>query len=244
MLLTLSGIHASDLASNLDLPMRAEVLFPQEVGLSNHDSLPTRSTLLERLRNLDDQASWRVFFETYWKLIYNVARKAGLSDQEAEDVVQETVISVVKKIAGFRYDPAKGSFKNWLLLITRRRINDQFRRVYRGLRAAQAGETPLAIESVADPSLAPDEVSEVLWEQEWRKHLLETALVRARQQTNPKHYQAFDYCVFQNIPPAEVGRMLGLNIAQVYLAKHRIGVTLRRIMATVEAEAARTSDVH
>jgi RNA polymerase sigma factor (sigma-70 family) len=225
--------------------MRAEVLFPQEVGWSTHDSLSTRSTLLERLRNLDDQASWRVFFETYWKLIYNVARKAGLSDPEAEDVVQETVISVAKKIPGFRYDPAKGSFKSWLLLITRRRINDQLRRVYRsGLRAAQGEETSLAIESVADPSLGPDEVIEVLWEQEWRKHLLEIALVRARQQTNPKHYQAFDYCVFQNIHPAEVGRMLGLNIAQVYLAKHRIGVTLRRIIAGLEAEAARNSNAH
>ena len=31
--------------------------------------LPTRWTLIERLKNWDDQESWRQFFDTYWKLI-------------------------------------------------------------------------------------------------------------------------------------------------------------------------------
>src|SRR5678816_1887940 len=90
----------------------------------DYDSLPTRSSLLSRLRNLDDNRSWRTFFDTYWRLIYNVARKSGLSDEDAQDVVQETVIAVARKMPAFRYDASKGSFKQWLLLITRRRICD------------------------------------------------------------------------------------------------------------------------
>ena len=50
------------------------------------------STLLSRLKNADDHAGWQEFFDTYWKLIYGVARKAGLNDAEAQDAVQETVI--------------------------------------------------------------------------------------------------------------------------------------------------------
>ena len=88
--------------------------------------LPTRQSLLSRLRDWDDQESWREFFETYWRLIYSVARKSGLTDDEAQDVVQETVITVAKNIG--KYDPREGSFKSWLLHTTRWRIADQFRR--------------------------------------------------------------------------------------------------------------------
>src|SRR6266513_1607317 len=90
--------------------------------------LATRRSQVERLRHWEDQARWQEFFETYWKLIYSVARKSGLNDAEAQDVVQETVITVAKKIGKLRYDPAIGSFKGWLLNITRWRIADQFRK--------------------------------------------------------------------------------------------------------------------
>ena len=90
------------------------------------DFLPTRRSLLSRLKNYDDQASWQEFFDTYWKLIYGVARKAGLTDAEAQDAVQETVIAVSKHIGDFNYDPAKCTFKTWLLLLTRQRIERQF----------------------------------------------------------------------------------------------------------------------
>ena len=88
----------------------------------DYDPVATRTSLLSRLRNVGDDASWRTFFDTYWRLLYNVSRKSGLSDDDAQDVVQETLIAVARKIPDFRYDPAKGSFKQWLLLITRRRI--------------------------------------------------------------------------------------------------------------------------
>ena len=88
--------------------------------------LPTRRSLLSRLKDWDDQRSWKDFFDTYWKLIYNAALKAGLSHDEAEEVVQETVLTVTRKIKDLKYDPALGSFKGWLLNTTRWRIADQF----------------------------------------------------------------------------------------------------------------------
>src|SRR5213592_3931757 len=88
----------------------------------------TRRSLVDRLANWDDQKRWQEFFDTYWKLIYSTARKSGLTDAEAQEVVQETVITVAKKIDKLKYDPAIGSFKGWLLQITRWRIVDQFRK--------------------------------------------------------------------------------------------------------------------
>src|ERR1700682_6240928 len=81
------------------------------------DLIPTRRSLLSRLRDLGDQESWSDFFRSYWRLIYEVALKAGLTDAEAQEVVQETVISVAKQMPGFRYDAARGKFKGWLLQI-------------------------------------------------------------------------------------------------------------------------------
>jgi RNA polymerase sigma factor (sigma-70 family) len=202
------------------------------------DSLPTRASLLCRLRDLGDSDSWRVFFETYWRLLYNVARKAGLDDSEAQDVVQETVIAVARKMPEFRYDPARGSFKQWLLLITRRRIHDHLRRLYRSLPAAGGSTEELACiaADVPAPVPSPDAQIDAAWEQEWQANLFHAALARVRQRANPKHYQVFDYCVLQELPAPEVARMLGLNAAQVYLARHRMSSTVKRAVKELEAE--------
>ena len=90
--------------------------------------IPTRESLLSRIKRWDDQESWRDFFNTYWKLIYRAAIKAGLSDAEAQEVVQETVMVVAKKMEHFKYDPAKDSFKGWLLYLTRKQIAMQYRK--------------------------------------------------------------------------------------------------------------------
>lgn len=201
------------------------------------DSLPTRASLLNRLRDVGDSDSWRTFFEMYWRLLYNVARKSGLSDGDAQDVVQETVIAVARKMPEFRYDPAKGSFKQWLLLITRRRIQDHLRRHYRLLPRDQ---TPLATSTpagnVVDPEPAPDALIEAAWETEWRENIYQAALTQVRQQANPKHFQVFDYCVTQGLSAPEVARMLGMNVAQVYLAKHRLSGALKRAVKLLKAE--------
>ena len=96
--------------------------------MENEDLIPTRASLLSRLKHSDDSESWRVCFETYWKLIFNAARRAGLTETEAEDVVQETLLTVARSIQTFQYDKNRGSFKGWLLKTTAWRVQDQFRK--------------------------------------------------------------------------------------------------------------------
>src|SRR5437867_8687693 len=90
--------------------------------------LATRRSLLARLKDADDHAGWQQFFDGYGKLIYGVALKSGLTEAEAQDALQETAIAVARHIPEFRYDPAKCSFKTWLLLLMRQRIVHQFRK--------------------------------------------------------------------------------------------------------------------
>src|SRR5437867_1127768 len=159
--------------------------------------IPTRGSLLSRLKDQRDDESWRDFFNTYWKLVYGVALKAGLTEQEAQDVVQETVITVARRIPEFKYDPAVCSFKTWLLNLTRWRIVDQLRKRppdggphrFRPDRTVRTS----TIEQVADPAGLS---LEAMWDEEWQQHLLKAAIKRVKRQVNPEHYQIFHLCVF------------------------------------------------
>ena len=216
------------------------------LALATNDDLPTRRSLLIRLRNVGDSESWRTFFETYWRLIYNVARKSGLSDDQAQDVVQDTIIAVARRMPDFRYDRSKGSFKQWLLLICRRRIQDQLRRMYSSRQFVQQNgeEASAAVENMPDTTPSPDAQIDSDWEQHWRDNVFQMALTRGRQRANPKHYQVFDCCVVRGMRASEAAAMLNLSAAQIYLAKHRISTAVKRAAQEVEAELmrARRSD--
>lgn len=191
---------------------------------------------MERLANHDDQENWRVFFETYWKLIYGIALKAGLSDAEAQDVVQETVITVSRNVGGLKYDRSIGSFKGWLLQITRWRIADQFRKRH----PAEAGRVEddsrrtAVIERLADPEGFD---LEAVWDAEWKQHLLTAAMDRVKKKVDAKHYQIFDCYVVKGWPPQKVATQLRVNIAQVYLARHRVGAMVRKEVELLERSA-------
>src|SRR6266550_6910182 len=122
----------------------------------SEELIPTRATLIQRLKNWQDESSWQEFFDTYWKLIYGVARKAGLNEAEAQDVVQETMFSVAKHMPTFKYDPAIGSFKAWLLNMTRWRITDQLRKrgpaVQWSTFSSDTATGTRTVDKVADPA--------------------------------------------------------------------------------------------
>jgi RNA polymerase sigma factor (sigma-70 family) len=197
----------------------------------------TRRTLLERLKNWEDQASWEDFFHSYGKLLYAVARQAGLTNEEAEDVVQETVLTVSKNIKEFQYDPRRGSFKAWLLHTTRWRIADQFRKrpAAGGHRIPSSGDTrrTRTTDRIADP--AGSEL-ERLWDAEWVENLRHAALDRVKRKVKAKHYQIFDLSVLKNWPVERITRTLGVSSTQVYLARHRIGLLLRQEIKRLEAK--------
>ena len=140
----------------------------------------TRRSLVDRLANWEDRKHWQEFFDTYWKLIYSAARKSGLTDAEAQEVVQETVITVAKKVGKLQYDPALGSFKGWLLHITRWRIADQFRKRQPGERRQRfADDTRMTATIERIPDGAGDDL-DALWEKEWQENLLAAAMQRAK----------------------------------------------------------------
>ena len=199
----------------------------------DNEFIPTRQTLLERLKRWDDQESWRDFFNTYWELLYATAIKAGLKDSEAQDVVQDTVILVARKMEGFKYDPAVDSFKGWLLYLTRKRIALEYRRRarHRGAPAAGAGADHVELEEIQDPAGMD---LEAIWDEEWKRAMWESAVARVKGAVALKQFQMFDLYVLKERPAPEVARALGATVAQVYLAKHRVSALVKKELSQLQ----------
>lgn len=198
----------------------------------------TRKSLIARLDNWEDQKTWDEFYQTYWRLIYSVAIRAGLRSEEAFDCVQETILSIAKQSKKKLYDPEQGSFKTWLMNMTRWRINDQFRK--RKKDTAMTGgdwdddRKTAMIDRVEDPN---GDVLSRLWDVEWKKNVAGAALARVKAQVSPKQYQIFDFYVIRQWDAQKVQEKLNVSMAQVYLAKHRVGAVLKKELAKLEDDA-------
>lgn len=212
--------------------------YPTTTIMPTHteDLIPTRATLLGRLRILDDQTSWREFFETYWKLLYNVARKSGFTDAAAQDIVQETLVTVSRHMPEFRYNPAIGSFKGWLLQITRSRIIDALRKTH-----AKQGDEYVRREERVSTSLLESHPAEAgvtldaIWDGEWRNHLLEAAMERIKKDADARQFQMFYLHVVKSVPALQVARRLGAKLPEVYFAKYKISARLKKEIKRLES---------
>lgn len=205
------------------------------------DSLtPTRQSLLSRLRDCGDQTGWREFFDTYWRLIYSVARRSGLSEVEAQDVVQNTFLYLARRMPTFRYDPERGSFKSWLRVVTRSRISAYRRseksdeRLYREpLPGSGPGEED-PLEAIPDPA---GDALDREWQREWEENLLAVAMRRLQTRTSSQQLMIFRLATLSGLPAIQVARKLDVSLARVYLARHRVGKLFRAEIERLRREA-------
>jgi RNA polymerase sigma-70 factor (ECF subfamily) len=199
------------------------------MGTTLDEFIPTRQSLLNRLKDWNDQQSWWDFFETYGPVIYRVARQAGLADAEAQDAVQETVISVAEQMPHFQYDPARGSFRGWLLQITQRRIADQLRRKYYQKDGQSLPKEETLHTSIVEGQPGLVEFSlEDTWNDEWEQNLRKAAIARVKKRADPRHYQIYHLHVLRNLPAKEVARRLRVKVSEVYYAKYKIAALIKR----------------
>lgn len=191
--------------------------------------LKTRHTLLARLKDWEDNESWMEFFDTYSGLIYNTALKMGLTEQEAEEALQETMLSVAKKIKEFQCNPRAGSFKAWLLNLTRWRIKDILRKrppPAEPLHKKDTSTGHLALEETI-PSPNGCEI-EKIWDTEWEDVIWDAAIKKVKKEVSPEQFQIFHLYVVKKTPVSKITKMLGVSATSVYLAKHRIGKLIQK----------------
>jgi len=197
-------------------------------------SLATQPSLLFKLRDWKDAASWSEFSRLYRNLVFGFAKRSGLSHAEAEDVTQDVFKRVAETLHEFESQPERGSFRRWLLNLTRWRIADKFRD-----RSAAAWQNPSRTDTDDRTSTidrVPDEAAVNDWDSEWRQHILDAAMERIAHRTNPRHFQVFDLYVRQQWPVRRISRNLGINAASIYVIAYRLTAQLKAEVSRLQAQ--------
>jgi RNA polymerase sigma-70 factor (ECF subfamily) len=191
----------------------------------------THITLLERLSSGDDRAAWREFCDRYGALIRGFALRAGSTEADADDVLQDVLIALVKAMPEFRYDPTKGRFRGYLKTIVLRALSKRRRQNQAAGLLQPSGDLDEADVAALEAPMDPP------WEAEWRQYHLRMAMTAAEAEFSAQDRAAFQHYAVDGRSAQETAALLGLSVDQVYQAKSRI---LRRlgelIAAQVEAE--------
>ena len=199
-------------------------------------SLRTRPSLVAGIQ-AGDEDRWQEFFRLYGPVIRGFALKAGLTETEADEVVQETCIGVARNVAEYRYDPAKCRFKTWLLNLASWRVKNQFTKRQRWddrKQPASADDSGQGAPNLRE--IAGTDAWATLWDEEWRANLLQAAVVKVRAEFSATQFQIFDLNVLKDWSAGDVAKSLGVGIASVYLAKHRVSAALKQEMARLEKQ--------
>ena len=174
----------------------------------------TAVSLLERLRQPSAAAAWERFVRLYTTLLLHWARRLGLQDNDAADLVQDVLMVLVRKMPEFQYQPGR-TFRGWMRTVLMNKWRD---RPHRG--------APAPLDSNIEPQAPMD--NDALEEREYRLYVLGRALQLMADDFEPTTWQACWETVVCGRPAKDVADELGLSINAVYLAKSRALARLRR----------------
>lgn len=186
--------------------------------------METSASLLDRLRHSGQPEDWQQLLDIYTPLIRNWLRRYSASEQDAEDVVQEVLAVVVRKLPLFERERI-GSFRSWLRTISVNCLRDSWRRDRFRPNAAGGSDFRMVLEQWEDPG---SELSQ-LWNEQHDQHVLQALLEQIRPNINDTTWQAFRRTAMDNEPATEVAADLGLTVNQVYIARSRTMARLREI---------------
>ncbi len=180
----------------------------------------TSSSLLERLRTPNAGEGWPRFVKLYTPLLFYWARKTGLQEQDAADLVQEVFAHLLEKLPEFTYDRQK-SFRGWLRIVTLNKWREKNRRASLPINPNQ----PItSLKKDSNPA-------EIFWQREYHQHLARRALELMKAEFKESTWKACWEMTVNGKGAEKVAAELGLTLGAVYAAKSRV---LRRLRAELD----------
>lgn len=195
------------------------------------DSPLTRASLLVQLRDGTNQAAWQEFIHLYGPVVYGFARKRGLQDADAADLMQDVMRSVASAIQRLDYDRKLGTFRGWLFTITRNKIFNFFSA--RRLRPQGSGDSTTNQLLNAQPK---PEDGEDAWEMEYQRRLASQAMERVKGEFQENTWRAFWLTAVEGVPAAEVAKQVGISPGATYVAKSRVLARLKEEVETMRRQ--------
>jgi RNA polymerase sigma-70 factor (ECF subfamily) len=191
----------------------------------------TRASLLVQLRDGANHTAWQEFVNLYGPVVYGFARKRGLQDADAADVVQDVLRSVSTSIGRLDYDRKQGTFRGWLFTITRNKVFNFLSA--RRIRPQGSGDTTTNRLLASQPD---DREGADAWDLEYERRLAALAMERIKGEFQDSTWQAFWLAAVEGQAAADVARQIGISAGAIYVAKSRV---LARLKQEVESLAQR-----
>lgn len=186
--------------------------------------METSASLLERLRSSPEEADWGQLLELYTPLIRVWMRRYSSSQQDADDVVQEVLSVVIRKLPAFERQRT-GSFRSWLRSITVNCLRDSWRANKFRPSATGGSDFRQILDQMEDPQ---SQLSQV-WNKEHDQHVLRTLLDQVRPSLAEETWQAFKRVSVDGETAADVAEALGMTVNSVYIAKSRVMSRIREL---------------
>ena len=199
------------------------------------DPPTTNPSLLLRMQRPDDQDAWRMFVDLYAPLIYGFGRKHGLQDADASDLTQDVLRSVSNAMKNGKYDSSRGSFRGWLMVVTRNALYKQLKRGTRQPSGTGDTEEQVRLQEI------PFAVTEEDWNEEYQKRLFEWACDQVRDEFRDKTWDAFWRTAVKGEKVQQVCDDLGMSAGAVYVAKSRVLTRLKEQIEQADPSSAHES---
>ncbi|MCR4413135.1 MAG: sigma-70 family RNA polymerase sigma factor [Thermoguttaceae bacterium] len=193
------------------------------------DSPLTRLSLLVRLKDNRDGRAWEEFAEVYTPVVYGFVRRRGLQDADAADVTQEVFRAVARAIGGFECDRRRGSFRGWLMAVTRSKLMNFLAERRREVPGSADAAVRRQIESLPAPDAEAAD-----WEHTYRQSVFAWAAGRVRGHFEEATWQAFWQTSVEGKGVREVAAVLGMSEGAVYVARCRVLAQLKRKIHEIE----------
>ena len=189
----------------------------------------TTTQVLEDLKKSNDALAWSTFRDHFYPVVLNFAKTLSLSETDAEDAAQETMLTFLKALRNGRYDKEKGQLSHWLFGMTKRVILNFRKRLPREHVVADNSTGTSFWDMVADENAVQHS-----WDTEWRQMVLKRCLQQARRELDHKVFEAFELYALSQKPVEEVCQTLGMSRNAVYIAKSRVLLKLRQLQKDFE----------
>jgi RNA polymerase sigma-70 factor (ECF subfamily) len=180
----------------------------------------TSESLLFRLQQRDDspdQSAWHQFVTIYTPLIFYWARKTGMTQADASDLVQDVLTHVFQKLPAFKYD-ASQSFRGWLRTVTLNKYRERLRR--------KSSAMQYATDSVLE-QMQPVEVAESTWDIDYARLLVARTMELVKDDFVDDLWQALRMVMQNEITVEEAATATGISSWTIYSARSRLMKRLR-----------------
>lgn len=188
----------------------------------------TRSSVIRAVADTENAAAWNRLFDLYAGFVYSIARRKGLNDADADDIVQMVFADLARNLPSFKYDREKGRFRPYLAALVKWRVIDRLKAVRR--------DADLKADFMEEAKSAATNEDEDFEEREWQSAAMEETLRRIKPEVRPEHYAAFVASAVEGQDTDVVTKLYGISRDSLYQIRKRLTVKLREKLAEVRAE--------